>query len=184
MLYLIAYSFLVFLMFLFALSLFVYTLFSVIAQLAGSPYVPTKQKEIEFILEKANLKKNQLFLELGSGDGRVVRTAVYRYQVKGVGVEIHPLLWLYSKLLVQIQGLKKISFKRENFFKTDLKNADVVFLFLMPNTLKRLKERLVKTGKKNVLIISHGFKIEAWDNYLQDTINHTPFPTYFYRLKT
>lgn len=182
MIYLISYSFLVLIMFLFALGLFIYTLFSVVAHIAGSPYVPTKQKEVDFILEKTNLKPNQVFIELGSGDGRVVRTAVRKYQVQGIGVEIHPLLLFYSKLLTKIQKLKNIVFKQENFFKTDLKNANVVFLFLMPNTLKKLRQKLLKECPKNTIIISHGFKIVDWETYLRQIIPHTPFPTYFYRI--
>lgn len=182
--YLILYAFLVFFVFLFALLLFIYSLFSVVAQVMGSPYVPTKQKEVECILKTAGLKKGQLFIELGSGDGRVVRTAVLRFGVHGVGVEIHPLLLVWSKLFVKLQKLKSesIIFKRENFFRTNVSTADVIFIFLMPNTLKKLKGKFIKECKKNVQVISHGFRIEGWENYLQKTISHAPFPTYFYRI--
>lgn len=186
MLYLIFYTILVFCVFLFAIMLFVYSLFSVVAQLMGSPYVPTKQKEVEYILKKAELKKDQVLIELGSGDGRVIRTAVSRYKVQGIGVEIHPLLLLWSKLYCRIQKLPlksgSITFKRENFFKTDVTKADVIFLFLMPNTLKKLREKFIKECKKNTLVISHGFKIDGWEAFLQQTIPHVPFPTYFYRI--
>lgn len=182
MLYLIVYSILVFAVFLFALLLFIYSLFSVIAQLMGSPYVPTKQKEVDSILAAAHLKRGQFFIELGSGDGRVVRTAVSRYHMRGVGIEIHPLLLWWSQFLTHIQQLKTITFKRENFYKTDLSHADVIFLFLMPNTLKKLRAKMLAECKKNTLIISHGFKIEGWEQYLTKTISHAPFPTYFYRI--
>lgn len=184
MLYLILYAFLVFFVFLFALLLFIYSLFSVVAQLMGSPYVPTKQKEVECILKEAGLKKGQLLIELGSGDGRVVRTAASNYGVRCVGIEIHPLLLIWSKLFVKLQKLESESvvFRRENFFKTDVSTADIIFLFLMPHTLKKLKGKFAKECKKKPLIISHGFKIEGWENYLKKTIPHTPFPTYFYRI--
>jgi len=42
----------------------------------GSPYVATRKKRIEEILKEVELKKGKLFIELGSGDGRIVRTAV------------------------------------------------------------------------------------------------------------
>lgn len=189
MIYLIFYGILVFFVFLFALLLFIYSLFSVVAQLMGSPYVPTKQKEVEYILRKAGLKKGQLLIELGSGDGRVIRTAVLRYKVRGIGIEIHPLLLIWSRIFTRLQKLsdtqstsQAVIFKRENFFKTNVSKADVIFLFLMPHTLKKLKEKFIKECKKNTLVISHGFKIEGWEGFLQYTILHTPFPTYFYRI--
>ncbi|HLD26501.1 MAG TPA: hypothetical protein VJB63_00885 [Patescibacteria group bacterium] len=189
MIYLIFYGILVLFVFLFALLLFIYSLFSVVAQLMGSPYVPTKQKEVEHILKTAGLKKGQLLIELGSGDGRMIRTAVSRYKVHGIGVEIHPLLLFWSHIFVRLQKLTSlpvesgsIIFKRENFFKTNVSKADAIFLFLMPNTLKKLRDKFINECKKNTLIISHGFKIEGWEGFLQHTIHHTPFPTYFYRI--
>lgn len=184
MIYLIAYSFLVLFVFLFALMFLIYTLFGIVANLMGSPYVPTKQKEAEIILKQAGLQKGDLFIELGSGDGRVVRTAALKYCVRGLGVEIHPLLLWYAKILAKLQKLTTVSFRRENFFKTNLSRADVIFVFLMPKTLTRLKEKFMNECAKNTLIISHGFKIDGWEAYLQKTIDHKPFPTYFYRIKT
>lgn len=185
MIYLIAYAFLVFLVLIFAILLLLYTFFSLIANFMGSPYVSTKQKEVKAILEKANLKPGQLLIELGSGDGRFLRTAVLKYQVCGVGVEINPILLFYAKILAINQKLKNITFKKENFYKTDLREANAVFLFLLPNVLKKLENKLLKECQKNTLIISHGFKIEGFQKYLNQsqTINNKPFPTYFYVLR-
>lgn len=149
----------------------------------GAFYVPTKQKEVDFILKNANLKKGQVFFDLGSGDGRLIHTAVKKYEVLGIGIEINPLLILYSKILAKIEKLNNAKFKREDLFKANIKEANVIFTFLMPNTLKKLKQKFLTECQKNVLIISHGFIIEGWEKYLQKTISHSPFPTYYYRLK-
>lgn len=148
----------------------------------GAPFVPTSAKMIDSILEKAKLKKGQVFIELGSGDGRVVRQAVQKYGVKGVGVELQPILVWYSKLISKLKKLKDISFVTQNLFKTDLKRVDVIFLFLLPKTLEKLREKFITQCKKGTLIISHGFKIKGFDNHLIGKIDRDIFPTYYYRV--
>jgi len=149
----------------------------------GAFYVPTSNKIIDAILKNAGLKKGQVFFDLGSGDGRVVRTAVKKYQVRGVGIEINPLLILVSWILAKMEKLNNIEFRRENLFTTDIKNADVIFVFLMPETLKSLKSKIINECQKEVLFISHGFVVEGWEKYLQKKISRRDFSTYYYRLK-
>lgn len=157
-------------------------LISFIADLMGVPFVPTSGKLVDLILKRAKLKKNQVFVELGSGDGRIVREAIKSYGVKGVGIEFHPLLYFYSKLVSRIQKIKNLEFKRENFFKRDLFGADVIFAFLLPKTLKKLRIKFENECKKGTLVISHGFRIDGWEKKLSDKIEGDPFPTYYYRI--
>lgn len=164
------------------LTLAVIAIFEIRSDLKGAPFVPTDKKIIDSILRRAKLKKNQLFIEFGSGDGRVVRMAVEKYGVRGLGIELNPLLVIYSRLLARRQNLKNIKFQTGDFFKADTKPADVVFLFLLPKTLVKLKKRLEDNCKKGVLVISHGFKIDGFDKYLVERINRKIFPTYFYKL--
>lgn len=166
---------------LFAIFLLIYSFYSLKSQIIGSPYVPTKKDEIGKILTRAKLEKGQHFYELGAGDGRVVKEAVKRYQVKGLAVEINPLLVYYARLLSWFEKLEHITFRRNNFFQTDLAQADVIFLFLMPKVLERLKPKIARECKKDILVISHGFKIDGWSKYLESKIDSEPFPTYFYR---
>lgn len=157
--------------------------FSFYIELTGAPFVPTTQRTLKEILEAADLKKGQIFFELGSGDGRVVRTAVRLYKVQGIGVEMHPMLVLFSKLRAKMQKLEKIEFRTQNLFKTDLAEADVIFMFLLPRVLKKLKLKIEKECKKGTLIISHGFTIPGWEKLLVKKQERFRFNTYFYRLK-
>jgi len=147
----------------------------------GAPYVPTSKKNIHDILMKAGLKKGQSFLELGSGDGRIVREAVKKYGVTGTGIDINLLLIFLSRFLATHEHLKNIEFKRENIFKTDFSQAHVIYFFLMPELIKKIAVRFDKEVKKGTLIISHGFKIIGWENKLIDQIDTQPFSTFFYR---
>ena len=152
------------------------------SSIMGAPYVPTSKKHIDEILKKANLDKGQTFMELGSGDGRLVRRAVQVYGVKGIGIDINSLLVLLSRLLAARQHLKNIIFIRQNIFVADFSKADVLYLFLMPETIKKLLPKLEKELPRQSLIISHGFKITGWESKLIDLIKSEPFSTFFYRI--
>ncbi len=156
----------------------VYTLSLIYSSAMGSPYVATRKKRIEEILEGAQLKKGKSFVELGCGDGRIVRTAVKLYKVKGTGIDINPLLIFWAKLL----GKKGIDFKVKNIFDTDLTKADYVYIFLMPKLIKKLSIRMDNELKKGAIVISHGFDIEDWKKRLIKTKKTIPFPTYYYKI--
>ncbi|NTU73819.1 methyltransferase domain-containing protein [Candidatus Roizmanbacteria bacterium] len=162
-----------------AFSLCIYAISHVFSSLMGSPYVPTKKKEIEEMLKTAKLKKGQKFLELGSGDGRVVRTAVKMFGVVGQGIDINPTLVWIARFKARLQKLKNITFKTQNIFSTSYKDADVIYLFLMPELIAKMRPKMETEIKPTTIIISHGFKVEGWTPY--QTIVHKPFPTYYYQ---
>lgn len=166
----------------FAFFAAVYALSALYSSFMGSAYVPTKQKEVEYILKEAGLKKGQVFYDLGCGDGRVVRTAVKQYKVKGTGIDISPVLIFIANIKCLLYKVKGVRFRVENIVHTDIHDADVIFIFLMPAFIEKLAPLFKKKLKKKTLVISHGFKIVQWDKNLVKTIHHIPFPTYFYRL--
>lgn len=152
------------------------------SSISGAPYVPSSKQDIEETLKQANLRKGQFFLELGSGDGRVVILAVKKYQVRGIGIEISPFLVFYSRVLAKFKKIGYIEFKRKNIFKADLSKADVIYMFLMPKMLTKLSTAIKNQTKKRVLIISHGFKIPNLDKYLIKTISRKIFSSYLYKI--
>jgi hypothetical protein len=149
----------------------------------GAPYVPTSKKQLERILKHANLKKNAEFVELGSGDGRLVRFAVKHYQVNGVGIEINPLLVWWSNYLARKDRISKnVLFKKLNIFDYPLQKVDYLYLFLMPELIKSLLPKFRKELKKGVIVISHGFKIIGYENKLFHIEHDKTFSTYYYKI--
>lgn len=159
-----------------------FLIFNFLGDLLGAPFVPTSAKALEQILQKAHLKKGQVFFELGSGDGRLVIMAAQRFRAKGIGIEVNPLLFWYSLLMAKLLAISNLQFRRENLFNIDLSSANVVFFFLTPSTIKRLAKKITDECKANTLIISHGFRVKEFDRYLVETIERPVFSTYFYRL--
>jgi precorrin-6B methylase 2 len=124
------------------------------------PYVPTTKNVMKKIFNEAGIKKGDVFIDLGCGDGRMLIEAEKQKKVNAIGYEIAPLIYLMALLRKAISRSNvKILFK--NFFKENLQKADVIFCYLMPSELKKLSKKIKKECKKGTRIISNTFKIEG-----------------------
>src|SRR3989339_2150853 len=182
MISLILYLILIFSLLIFLIFMSVYGLSMIFSSVMGAPYVPTKSKLALEILKEVRFKKNGLFVELGSGDGRIVRTAVKNYSVRGMAVDVNSLLIIWSKFLSKLDGTySQINFVNKNIFKVDLTKADCIYLFLFPALIKKLLPKFYKELKKGAIIISHGFPIEEYKKKLIKKVDRSTFPTYYYK---
>ncbi len=180
---LILYLILIFSLLIFLIFMSVYGLSMIFSSAMGAPYVPTKSKLALEILKEVRFKKNGLFVELGSGDGRIVRTAVKSYSVRGMAVDVNGLLIIWSKFLSKLDGTySQIDFENKNILKADLTKADYIYLFLFPALIKKLIPKFKKELKKGSIIISHGFEMFKYKNKLIKKVNRSPFPTYYYKI--
>lgn len=183
MLNLILYLILVFALMIFLMFMSVYGVSLIYSSLMGAPYVPTRGKLAEEILKEVKYKKNGLFIELGSGDARIVRTAVKLYGVTGVAVDVNGLLIFWSKILSKIdKTYSKLEFVKANILKIDLTKADYIYLFLFPALIAKLVPIFDKELKKGTIIISHGFPVVEYKKKLFKKVDRSTFPTYYYRV--
>ena len=148
----------------------------------GAPYVPTSRNKLKAIIDVLSLSKKDVLFELGSGDGRFTRLAAKLSGVRGIGIEVNPLLIWWSRFLTKKEGLSNVTFLKQNIFSSDLSSATVLYLFLMPELIVKLLPKFKKELKKGTIIVSHGFKIIPWENKLYKTIKEPTFSTFFYRV--
>lgn len=149
----------------------------------GAPYVPTSKKQLAVILDEIELKNGKVLIELGSGDGRLVRFAAKKYGIKGIGIDINPLLVWWSKILSKRDGTgKNVTFLKKNVFDYPLNEADYLYIFLMPELIVKLLPKFKDELKKGTIIISHGFKIVEYTNKLFHTHHEPTFSTFYYRM--
>ncbi|MBI2022203.1 hypothetical protein HYS93_05000 [Candidatus Daviesbacteria bacterium] len=130
---------------------------------AGSdaPYIPTSISKIRPILKLAGLKKDKIFYELGSGDGRVVIEAA-KLGAEAYGIEQSWLRVWYSRFKAFRQHLKKIQFYHGNIFDRQYFPADVVYIYLLPQGTQKLEKKLQQELKKDALIITQKYHFKKW----------------------
>lgn len=129
-----------------------------------APYVPTKMELIKKVLKKAGVKSGKKFYELGSGDGRVVYEAA-RLGAKAVGIEQSWLRVLYSIYQARKLNLPNARFYHGNIFNKNYKEADVVYIFLLPQGVKKLESKLQKELKKGSIVITQRYHFQSWKPY-------------------
>ncbi len=126
-----------------------------------SPWWRTSKKIARIMCNLAKVNKEDLIYDLGSGEGTALITAAKEHGASGVGVEIDPFRYWFSRLAVMFYGLShKIVFERENFFDVDISSATVVFMYLIPKTLARLKPKLIKELKPGTRVVSFAYKMD------------------------
>jgi SAM-dependent methyltransferase len=124
----------------------------------GAPWVPSTMNTVQKMLALADLKEGELLYDLGCGDGRTVITAARKYGVQAVGIEIDPIRYLWCLFLISILGLRdQIQIHFGDFFSHDLSKADVVTCYLLPDTNKRLEDKLLRELKPGTRVVSNTY---------------------------
>lgn len=126
----------------------------------GAPYVPTRRKQImQAFDELYAVSKKDVVVDLGSGDGALLREAARR-GARAFGYELNPILSVLSKL---ISKDKKITIKWADFWSQKLpEDTTVVYIFINSKDTKRMKKFFkahVACTKKNLKVISYAFTL-------------------------
>ncbi|HXF67761.1 MAG TPA: methyltransferase domain-containing protein [Burkholderiales bacterium] len=126
------------------------------------PYVPTPQEVVEKMLEIAKVGPNDYVIDLGSGDGRIVITAARKFGARGFGVDLNPERIRESNENARKAGVTdRVSFQQRDLFETDLSEATVITMYLLPRVNMELRPKLLQL-KPGTRIVSHDFSMEDW----------------------
>lgn len=125
----------------------------------GAPFLPTLKPKVDTALDLIDLKKGQTLLELGSGDGRVLRAAAQR-GLNVVGYELNPLLVVYSRLLTW-RYRRQVTVVWGNFWRRDLSEADGIFVFLLQPYMEKLDKKIAAECRKGTKLVSFAFHIDS-----------------------
>lgn len=124
--------------------------------LFGAPYLPTRKKQAKEALDLLNLKKGDVFLDLGCGDGVMVVCAAKR-GLQAHGYELNPLVWFVAWL--RCLGYKNAHVHLKNYWNVVLPaEAKGIYVFLLDPFMGRLDKKL-KNEARGVKLVSYTFKI-------------------------
>jgi SAM-dependent methyltransferase len=173
--------------------------FCVIPLFIGAPYVKSKKERVETMMRLADLKPNDLVIDLGSGDGLFVIGAARR-GAKAIGYEINPILVWWSRHKIRdaakraspeigslgrnenrifaasslpiIKSLgfsERVKIYRKSFWSVDLSSATCVMLYGITGMMKRLEKKLERELKPGTKIISNGFSFPNWKPKIKES---------------
>ena len=126
-------------------------------------YVPTPQQVVDEMLKIAGVKEGDVLYDLGSGDGRIPVTAAKRFGIRAVGIDIDPDRIKEARANAKKNGVEKlVTFRNQDLFKANFKEATVVTLYLLPDLNVKLRPRLWKELKPGTRIVSHQFDMGDW----------------------
>ena len=136
----------------------------------AGPYVPSPQSVVSDMLKLADVGPKDFVVDLGSGDGRIVRTAALIFGARGFGVEIKDELVRQANADAAREGIaERVKFVNADLFKTDISQATVLTLYLLPHTVNLLREKLLGELKPGTRVLSHDYPLTGWipEKYVQ-----------------
>lgn len=128
-----------------------------------TPYVQTPQPVVDAMLSLAGVRATDFLIDLGSGDGRIVVTAATRFGVRGFGVDYDPRLVKLATENAKKAGVDdRVRFVQEDLFKTDLHQATVITMYLLPEYNLNLRGRFLQQLRPGTRIVSHDYGMGEW----------------------
>ena len=132
-------------------------------------WVPTPQPLVDKMLDLAKLTAQDVHMDLGSGDGRTVITAAKR-GARAMGIEYEPQMVALSQRNAAAAGVSaRATFVKADLFQTDLSQATVITMFLLPQINLDLRPKILDL-KPGTRIVSNTFTMGDWQEDGKDTV--------------
>lgn len=128
-----------------------------------APYYPTPETIVIKMLQLGGLKRGEKLFDLGSGDGRIVVIAAQKFGADATGVELDKDLCKQS-----LEHIRKLGFEKTahiingDILKQDYHSADLVTVYLLPNSNDRVQPLLEQQLRKGARVVAHDFEFRGW----------------------
>ena len=122
------------------------------------PFVTTPHEVVERMLKMADVRTEDMVIDLGSGDGRIPIAAAKAYGARGIGVELDGVLVEKSNSNAQAAKV------------ADISRATVVTVYLLPRLLRDLQPRFIGELAPGTRIVSHMFTMAGWPPDRSETV--------------
>ncbi len=129
-----------------------------------APFVTTPMAVVDEMLALAGVGPADVVVDLGSGDGRLVIAAVATFGAKrGFGVDIDATLVDYANRKAAEAGVAtRARFYVRDLFDTDVREATVVTVYLLPIAMNRLQDKLQAELAPGTRVVSHDYPFRGW----------------------
>ena len=149
--------------------------------LKGAPTVSTAKSRIAEIISTAQISEKDTVCDLGAGIGNVMIGIAQKTGARVIGYELAPISFLIGWLNIKLRSLNNCELHFGDLFKANLSSTTVVFCFLMPKMLPRLRDKIRLEARSDTKIISFAFPVPELTPYATIQDNKKP-AVYFYKI--
>lgn len=131
-----------------------------IAGYSAAPWVPTKPRECRELISALHLRGNETVYDLGCGSGSLlfaVATTHPNTRTVGFDISLLPLCVGWLRKLVFWRRYRNVHLRFGNLYTQDVREADIIFMFLMARAYPKLLATLRRTVRDDAVIA-----LEAW----------------------
>jgi ribosomal protein L11 methylase PrmA len=129
-------------------------------------FVPTPPEVVQAMLKLAKVGPGDVVFDLGSGDGRIPIAAVKDFgAARATGIDIDPQRISEANANLKSSGITgdRVRFLNQDLFTTNISDATVVTLYLLPSLNLKLLPKLKAELKPGTRIVSHSFDMaDQW----------------------
>ncbi len=151
------------------ISLIIILAFVSYSHFFGAPWIPTPRRTVINMLNLARIRPGEVIYDLGSGDGRIIIDAARNFGAIAIGIEIDPIRFLWTKILIyklRLQDSAEVLLG--NFFNKDLSRADIIMIYLLQDTNLKLINKFVNELKPGTRIVTNTFTLPGFEILRQD----------------
>jgi len=141
------------------------------AQERFSIFVPSEQDNVERMLKLAQLRDDDVVVDLGSGDGRIVLTAArMNRKLRGWGVDMDPKLVAESNAAAKAAGVAdRVQFYHRNAFDADLRDATVIAMWFWPEMQRLMRPVILAQARPGTRVVTNLWDMGSWPPDATDT---------------
>jgi len=135
-----------------------------------SIFVPSEQENVDRMLKLAGLRDDDVVVDLGSGDGRVVLTAAkLNPKLRGWGVDIDEKLVAAANAAASAQGVSdRVRFSHQNAFDADLREATVIAMWFWPEMQRMMRPVILSQARPGTRIVTNLWDMGSWQPDVAD----------------
>jgi len=116
------------------------------------PHIKSKSERLDKLFANLEIKASDNIYELGCGTAEFLFRAEKYHPAKLIGFELSPAICWYAQLKAKFRKTK-IQIKCQNFFKADLRDADILYLFLVEKIVQDAWQKIIQEAKPGTLVI-------------------------------
>jgi predicted RNA methylase len=126
-------------------------------------FIPTPQDDVDGFFELAPVLPTDVVYDLGSGDGRLLFSALAKGATRAVGIELnHTLVQDATAKAEQLRFANRVKFLEADVMDINLTDASLVLCYLISRASEVLKDKFAAELKAGTRVVMESFPVPGW----------------------